>query len=163
MKTLYLVRHAKSSWKDVDLDDFERPLNKRGKRDAPFMGNKLKKMGIKPDKIISSPAVRAKATAEFFAKAFGIKSIAYEPTIYDADTKDLLSILNALDDDLDTVMIFGHNPEFTWLANKLGNISIENIPTAGIVCLSFGTDRWKGVAYGKGRQLFFMYPKQFKQ
>ena len=78
------------------------------------------------------------------------------------DVLDYNGVLQNLDDDLDVLMMFGHNSEFTWLANKLAKTSIENIPTTGVVCLNFGINSWQELDYGKGRQQFFMYPKQFK-
>jgi phosphohistidine phosphatase len=164
MKTLYLVRHAKSSWKDLSLDDFDRPLNDRGERDAPKIGAKLQALGIKPDRLVSSPALRARQTAVAFAKAFGIpkEKILFNERIYHADLGDLLDVIQRLPEAADTAMIFGHNPEFTWLANKLGKLSIDNIPTSGVVCLAFNVREWEQVDYGLGRQQFFMYPKQFR-
>ena len=165
MKTLYLIRHAKSSWSDPTLRDFERPLNKRGKRDAPFMAEQLKRKGVVPDLIISSPAVRAKKTANQFAKTLGYpkKEIDFKPAIYDADEDDLLTILQAIQASRHSVLLFGHNPEFTEVANLLANIQIDNVPTTGIVAIQFEVKEWNQLKFGMGTLLFFDYPKKYKQ
>ncbi|MGB0523229.1 MAG: SixA phosphatase family protein [Flammeovirgaceae bacterium] len=163
MKTIYLVRHAKSSWKNPNLRDFDRPLNKRGKRDAPFMGMKLKERGLMPDAIISSPAARAKKTAQTIAEKLGFPwgEIEYLERVYDADEEDLLDIIRHQSNKAQTIMLFGHNPEFTWLSNELSKSYIENIPTTGMVRIDFEVDRWKEIAYGKGKLIFFDYPKNY--
>ena len=165
MKTLYLIRHAKSSWSDPTLRDFERPLNKRGKRDAPFMAEQLKRKGVVPDLIISSPAVRAKKTANQFAKTLGYpkKEIDFKPAIYDAEEDDLLAILQAIQASHHSVLLFGHNPEFTEVANLLANIQINNVPTTGIVAIQFEVKEWNQLEFGMGKLLFFDYPKKYKQ
>ena len=163
MKTLYLIRHAKSSWKNPDLRDFDRPLNKRGKRDAPFMGKKLKERGAKPDAMLSSPARRAKKTAQVIAKElqFPWGEIEYLNHIYDADEDDLLEIIKHQPKKVKQLMLFGHNPEFTWLSNELSKSYIENIPTTGIVRIDFDVNQWKDVAYGKGKLIYFDFPKNY--
>src|SRR5215470_8706335 len=114
MKTLYLVRHAKSSRDDPSLPDKERPLNKRGRRDAPRMGERLAKRDVKPDLILSSPAVRALATAEIVSRKLGyaIKDIVVDERLYGADPNDLLDVIHELGEKPKRVMLFGHNPEF---------------------------------------------------
>lgn len=163
MKTLYLIRHAKSSWKNQNLRDYERPLNKRGKRDAPFMGEKLNSKGLKVDAIVSSPASRAKKTAQIIAEKlhFPWGEIEYLDRVYDADEDDLLDIIQHQPKEVEVMMLFGHNPEFTDLANELANSDIDNVPTTGIVCINFDVDRWKEVAFGKGDLVFFDYPKNY--
>lgn len=163
MKTLYLIRHAKSSWKDLSLRDHDRPLNKRGKRDAPFMGKKLKERGLKPHVILSSTAKRAKRTAQIIAEKLDFPSerITFLSNIYDADEADLLRIIQQQPKTAQTVLLFGHNPEFTWLSNELTKHYIDNIPTTGIVRIDFAVENWKEVAYGKGALVFFDYPKNY--
>ncbi|UZR94490.1 SixA phosphatase family protein [Chondrinema litorale] len=163
MKTLYLVRHAKSSWKDDSLDDFERPLNKRGQRDAPFMGDKLKEQKIIPDLVISSPAKRAKSTAKIIAKKIGYDpdDIKWKKKIYDAFTEDLLKIIRDQKKDIDSLMLVGHNPELTSLSNYLTDFRIYNIPTTGISCIRFYCDTWEEVQPKAGEQVFFDYPKRY--
>jgi len=159
MKQLLLVRHGKSDWGNASLKDFDRPLNKRGKENAPEMAERLIKKGFKFDLIVSSPAKRAKTTAKFFAEAYQTESIHYEEAIYEANTTTLLKVVNALDDAADTIIMFGHNPGFTDLANELSDADIYNIPTAGMVLMSFPYDTWKMVSRGTGELVFFDYPK----
>ena len=163
MKTLYLVRHAKSSWKDESLKDFDRPLNKRGQRDAPFMGEKLKEQKIKPDVIIASPAKRAKLTAKVLAKKIGFDAdeIKWKKKIYDAFTEDLLEIIRGQKSEIDSLMIVGHNPELTSLSNYLTDFRIYNIPTTGISCIRFYCDTWEEIQPKSGEQVFFDYPKRY--
>jgi len=158
-KQLLLVRHGKSDWGNTDLKDFDRPLNKRGKENAPEMAERLIKRRFYFDLMVSSPAKRAKSTAKFFAEAFKIDEIHYEESIYEANTNVLLKVVNSLDDNADTVIMFGHNPGFTDLANELSDADIYNIPTAGMVLLSFPFDSWKMVSKGTGDFVFFDYPK----
>ena len=111
MKKLYLVRHAKSSWKDPSLDDIDRPLNKRGKRDAPFMGKLLRKEGVKPDLIITSPAKRAFFTAKTIANEidYSKKDIVKSNLVYLTSTNELLEVINDISQEVKTAMLFGHN------------------------------------------------------
>ena len=157
MKKLYLLRHAKSSWKDLTLSDFNRPLNKRGKRDAPLMAKKLKELGIRPDIIISSPAKRAHKTAKIFAKTLHA-TLETEEKLYEAHTSDIKEVIQAAFKKYDSVMIVGHNPELTMFNDEISNIPIFNIPTTGIVGISFQND---GTSLNKGIQLFFEYPKKY--
>lgn len=158
-KQLLLVRHGKSDWGNLDLKDFDRPLNKRGKENAPEMAERLVKKGFKFDLIVSSPAKRAKSTAKFFAEAYQVDDIKYEEAIYEANTTALLKVVNSFDDAADTAIMFGHNPGFTDLANELSDADIYNIPTAGMVLMSFPFDSWEMVSKGTGELLFFDYPK----
>jgi len=158
-KQLLLVRHGKSDWGNLDLKDFDRPLNKRGKENAPEMAERLVQRGFKFDLIVSSPAKRAKSTAKFFAEAYQVDDIQYEESIYEANTTALLKVINGLDDSAETVIMFGHNPGFTDLANELSDADIYNIPTAGMVLMSFPFDSWKMVSRGTGELIFFDYPK----
>lgn len=162
MKRLYLLRHAKSSWKHPDLSDFERPLNERGKRDAPVMGKRLKEMQIQPDLILSSPAKRAHKTAKIIAKEidFPKKQIVTDESIYAAGVSTLLDLIRKIDDSFRQVILIGHNPGFTDLANYLTNAQLDNIPTCGIFCTDFDIQSWKDVAEGKGTFVFFDYPKK---
>ena len=165
MKTIILVRHAKSSWKDPSLDDFDRPLNKRGKRNAPFMGKKLKERQIMPDLILSSPAKRARKTAIAVAKAIGYpkKKIKYNDNMYHPSARYLLEMVRNQDDKNETIMLFGHNPDFNDFADiLLKHNPIYNIPTTGVYCIRFDVDSWKKLREGKGESVFFDYPKRYK-
>jgi phosphohistidine phosphatase len=162
MKTLYLVRHAKSSWKDSSLDDLERPLNRRGKRDAPFMGELLKEKVVNPDVVISSPAKRASKTAQIITEHIGYskKDIIYSEEIYEASSRELVDFIKKIDDKYNSVMLFGHNPGFTMLNNYLSKNYIDNIPTCGIVALQFNIN-WKEIDKNSAKMLFFDYPKRY--
>lgn len=162
MKKLYLVRHAKSSWDDPSLDDIDRPLNQRGKKDAPEMGERLNKQKIFPDLLVSSPGKRARSTAKKIAKKIGYpkKDILIDDALYHGSDDMLIEIVKKLPDSVQSAMLFGHNPGFTSFANQLCNINIYNIPTAGIVAIDFHTENWEDVEYGKGELVFFDYPKK---
>ncbi len=163
MKTLYLIRHAKSSWEATDIEDFERPLNERGKRDSPRMGKRLKEKDIHPDLILSSPAKRALSTAKKIAKilSYPKENIKTDRKLYHADEDTILAVTQNLKDKFNTVMLFGHNPGLTDFVNTLmdGEFDIDNVPTCGVVAFTFGMDSWKDLTWGKGKLLFFDYPK----
>jgi len=163
MKELYLVRHAKSSWKSKAVSDFERPLNKRGKRDAPFMAKLIREQKIKPDLIISSPSNRALTTAKIFSEQMGypFEDLLLETKLYEASSSEILEVLRNINSTIDSVMIFAHNPGLTDLANFLSNDRFENIPTCGIVSLHFDDDLWQELDGNSCRFLFFEYPKKY--
>lgn len=169
MKTLYLIRHAKSSWDDPELGDFERPLNKRGKKDAPNMAKRLKEKRVTPDRMISSPATRALDTCKEFAKIldFNKDKIKTEKRLYHASEDQLLTVVRELKDreldDDEVVILFGHNPGLTEFANMLMNESIDNIPTCGVVKAHLKIDRWKDASFGCGELEFFDFPKSNKE
>jgi len=163
MKTIYFVRHAKSSWADPGLRDFDRPLNKRGIRDAPFMATLIKSKGAKPGLLISSPAKRALTTATFFARDLGIDpdDIQKEAGIYEAMPESILNIACRLPDEVDEVFIFGHNPAFTSLANFFSQDLIDNVPTCGVFKVVAGIEHWKDLSVDNARLTAFHYPKQY--
>jgi phosphohistidine phosphatase len=162
MKTLYLARHAKSYWKDQSIPDFDRPLNSRGKRDAPFMGEVLKDKKVKPDLIISSPAKRTKKTAIEIASKIGYseKNILYNEEFYEASSNTIIKVLNKIDEKYNSVMIFAHNPGLTLLNNHISNNYIDNIPTCGIVALQLDK-KWNELSKNTCKFLFFEYPKLY--
>jgi phosphohistidine phosphatase len=162
VKRLYIIRHAKSSWDDPLLDDFSRPLNDRGKKDAPNMGKRLKEKRISPDLMLSSPARRALATCKRIAEVIGYAQdkIKTERNLYHASENQMLEVVQSLKDKHETVMIFGHNPGLTIFVNELGKQSFDNVPTCGIAAYEFAVDNWKEVEFGKGRLLFYDYPKK---
>jgi phosphohistidine phosphatase len=161
MKTLFINRHAKSSWSHEGLSDFERPLNKRGKNDAPIMGKRLKDNDEGIELMVSSPAVRALSTAKIMAGEIGYKEddIKEIPEIYAAGVEQLLSIINALDDDYDKVIMFGHNPGFTNLVDYFTGAGLLNVPTCGIAKITFMTDHWKELSAHTGKLAYFDFPK----
>jgi len=161
MKTIILVRHAKSSWKDTDLKDRERPLKKRGERDAALMANVLRDRGFTPALIITSHAKRAEATAKIIASEYGHneKLIDTRRKLYMRSGNKMINVINDIDDRHDVVFLVSHNPGLTDLANLLTNDSIDNIPTSGVVAISFDVQSWSEVASGKGKKLLFEVPK----
>jgi phosphohistidine phosphatase len=129
MKNFFVIRHAKSSWKDENLEDFDRPLNKRGEIDAPLMAKHLKKRGIKPDLILCSPALRTKTTAQIIAKELDcIKLIQYDKELYEADEKTIFAKLIEINENLMTVFIIGHNPGLNDFLSTIVGFD-ENFPT----------------------------------
>jgi phosphohistidine phosphatase len=162
MKNLYLVRHAKSSWKFPALDDFERPLNKRGRKNAPFMGNVLKKLKVAPDLVISSPANRAATTARIIAAAinFPLENIRYSETVYEFSENALIPVVQQIDDAVKKAMIVGHNPAINGLANYIGDQPIGNIPTCGAYCVRLDITSWIEISERCGKLEFFEFPKK---
>ncbi len=163
MKTLILVRHAKSSWKNEAFADLDRPLNNRGLRDAPFMGYLLVEKNVHPDLIVSSPALRALMTAKGMARELRYQpsEIVTEALLYPGDCSSGIGILRGLDDAYNTVMLVGHNPAMTQLANKLSERPVDDLPTCSIVCLRFAGDSWKSVEEGSGTVTFMERPKKY--
>lgn len=162
MKTLLLLRHAKSDWDNSSLRDFDRPLADRGKRDAPRMGRALKERGPAPDLIVSSPAARAKATAEAAIKSGGFtNSLQFDEGIYDASTPELLRIVRRLPDEMSCVLMVGHNPGFEGLVNRLSGAQ-ERMTTAALAAIEFQVDRWEDVEDGQGKLLWFLTPKHLQ-
>lgn len=163
MKTVYLIRHAKSSWSDSSLRDIDRPLNKRGYRDAPFMAKLLRGHGVEPDLIISSPANRARTTAGYFAEELGIdkKAIDLRQEIYEAYARDIIEMIQSLPDTANTVLIFGHNPCFTSVANTFSKEYIPNIPTCGITKIEADVASWSEFDERRAKLTDFYYPKQY--
>jgi len=163
MKTIYLIRHAKSSWKEAKMSDHERPLNHRGEKDAPFMADILKKHKIKPDLIITSNAVRAVKTAEIFAGTlnYPIEEILFESDLYLADINDFLRHINSIEDKIDSCFIFSHNPGISEIACHLtGNERID-MPTCSIFGIEFNIESWREVKKNSGKGILFEYPKKY--
>ena len=162
MKKVYFIRHAKSSWDDPGLSDINRPLNKRGLRDGPFMSKMLKGKEVNPDKLISSPANRAFTTATFFAKELNIpeQAIVVRKEIYHAYPEEVLNIIRNLSDADDVILLFGHNPCFTSLANQFSDEYIPNVPTCGIVRVDADVEHWSDFEK-VGKLKAFYFPKQY--
>ena len=161
MKTLFLVRHAKSSWDNAALPDKERPLNDRGRRDAPKMGERLAKRDVKPDLILSSPAVRALSTAQIVAEKLDYrrKDIVVTERLYAAEVDDLLDVIRQLGDELKCVMLFGHNPEFTELAHRLSG-EIDHMPTCAVAEFTFDAKSWSRIDTIKPTEVLLDSPKK---
>jgi len=161
MKILLIVRHAKSSWKDPHLVDHQRPLNKRGKKAAPEMGRRLKKRGVRPDMIVSSDARRAVDTAAAIAEAIGVspKAIRQTPELYHGASDRIIEVVRQLKDKWKRVMLVGHNPGLTEMANRFTPDPIANIPTAGVVELMFNTRSWRNIDRDNLEFSWFDFPK----
>jgi len=161
MKTLYMVRHAKSSWKH-DVIDHQRPLKSRGRNDAKLVSKHLENLIQTPQQIVSSDATRAFTTAQFFKEAFAIadKDFIVTNDLYDFSGRDVLKVIKSLDPNLDCIMIVGHNHAFTSIVNMLGNEYIENVPTCGFVELEFNEYEWNTIA--TGRTVKMVFPRHLK-
>ena len=164
MKTLTIVRHAKSSWDHPGLNDRERPLNKRGEHDAPLMGQRVLEHGIRPSLIISSPATRAWATARIIAAAisYPLEFLQREKALNHASVDTLLNVIVAQDTGFNSLMIVGHNPGLTDFANYLSPGLTNNLPTAGVVSVEFDRDDWDLFARPPTELLLYDYPKKHR-
>lgn len=150
MKTLFVLRHAKSSWDDADLADFDRPLNDRGRSTAPFMGELMEKNGFSPDVILSSPAVRARVTASLAKEAGNINAeIVHDESIYEASMVTLLKIASGIDDQYRSAMIVGHNPGMEGIVRQLTGRS-EAMPTAALAVIDLDVGSWQNIEPGCG-------------
>lgn len=163
MRHLALIRHAKSSWDNLDLDDFDRPLNKRGYRDAPFMGKKLGERGIAFDVIISSPAARALATSRLIAAEIDYPEdrIQTDERIYEASWQGLMEVVNGIDDAHSRAAIVGHNPGMSHFAAVLAGDGPGDMPTCAIALLEFSISSWSEAGPAMGRLRSFEYPKKY--
>lgn len=163
MKTLLLMRHAKSSWEDDRLPDHKRPLNDRGRRDVPTMGDRLAKRELLPDMILSSPAERAKHTASIIAPYVKLPAtrITLADELYMANPDIFLSLVQLCDDNVDTLMMVSHNPGITQFASTLTDAAIEHMPTAAIFICRFDVKAWHAVTPGAGQYVAFEYPKKY--
>jgi len=163
MKQLILVRHAKSSWNNPSLTDHDRPLNSRGKRDAPRMAEYLYEQIHQIDVLISSTAVRAQLTAKEFKDKFeaDLQHTETEEDLYHASAGEILDIVRGISDNYHSAMIFGHNPGFTQFANNYATKWIDNVPTCGIVGIDFNVRSWSELGEKNGTVIYFYYPKMF--
>ena len=162
LKTLLLIRHAKSSWDIGIKNDFERTLNERGKKDAPAMAERLLLKKINIDAFVSSPATRAKKTAEYFCNAYDVPhhNILFIPKLYHAASDDFFDVIHQLSNAINCVAIFSHNPGITEFVNQLiPTIELDNMPTCGIFAVQIHTIDWASFIAAKKDFLFFDYPK----
>ena len=164
MKTLYLMRHAKSSWDFPELSDHDRPLNKRGRNDAPLMGQQLLSRDVHFDLILTSTAVRALTTATLVAREvdYDREKMQALAEIYKADRRELIKIIQHVPDNINSLLVVGHNPIISEVANKLSPEAIADIPTAGVVALRFNCNSWLDVSGDNSKLLFFDFPKNYK-
>jgi phosphohistidine phosphatase len=162
MKTLTIVRHAKSSWNNPNLSDRERPLNRRGERDAPIMARRVADAGIRPSQIISSPALRAWTTAKIFAKELGYPAefLQREDGLYLASLDNLLDVVATQDANFNHLMIFGHNPGLTDFVNYVAPGLTDNLPTTGVVAVGIDRDDWMLFDRPETELVLHDYPKK---
>lgn len=161
LKTIILVRHAKSSWDDFSLKDEERPLTDRGKKNAPEMAKRLMKKKIPLDAILSSPAKRAKSTAEYFAKEYDIpkKKIKLVPELYMASNDAFIKTIRNAPEKADSIALFSHNNGITQFANTLSETRIDHMPTCSVFAVNVDIESWTDFEPGKTQFYFFDYPK----
>lgn len=159
MKTLYLLRHAKSNWDDASLSDFDRPLNDRGLRTAPFMGELMATRSLRPAAIVSSPAKRAMQTAELLKSSSGFDlPIRFDERIYDASLQNLLEVVSELPTEADSGLLVGHNPGMEAIVRYLTG-EIQSMPTAALAGINLGIDQWADVSERVGTLEFVIRPK----
>ena len=165
VRTLYLVRHAKSSHDDPTLEDIDRPLNKRGKSDAKLMGEILYDKGVRIDNMLISPSKRTRSTAKRLAKQldYDKDKIQIDSTIYRCRTQALLAAIRSVDNQYKSLMVIGHNPSTIQVANHFQKDTIfTEVPTCGIVAIEFEGASWETLGHKEGDFKFFDYPKKYK-
>lgn len=161
MKTLILIRHAKSSW-EHDVNDLNRPLSERGFSDAGLLSKEFASSKFQPDAIFSSPANRALSTCQIFMDNLGLEErlLTIDKQLYDFGGNQVLRFIKSLDDGIGKVMIFGHNHALTTLTNNLGDTEIDNLPTTGLVMIEFNVGHWQEI--NKGETKMILKPKDYK-
>ncbi len=161
MKTVYLIRHAKSSW-ELDLSDIDRPLNERGIKDAELIGKELKILNTKVDKVYCSPAERTRKTASIILEHLDLsgKLFIIEQKLYDFEGSKVIEVIKNCDDNIKSLMIFGHNYALTSISNLFGDKIIDNLPTVGVVSINFEENSWKDI--NTGRTVLTIFPKSLK-
>jgi phosphohistidine phosphatase len=164
MKTIIFIRHAKSDWSNLFVRDFDRGLNERGMRDAPIMGEVLAKKNLRPERIISSPALRAKLTATTIASylPYPENQIIYDPTLYGGDITSVVELIASTPQNIHTLILVGHNPELTECVNYFCKSEIENVPTCGVVAMQLKDDDWNSIGKESAQLLYFEKPKDYR-
>ena len=162
MKSLIIVRHCKSSWADLSLSDFDRPLNKRGNIDGELMSNYLKEKEKKIDKLISSTSKRTRLTSKYFIEKIHFNSISYLDELYHASYSEIIKIISKIENNFNNIMVIGHNPGLTELINHFTDMRIYNIPTTGIIKVEFKEAKWSKITENKGKIVYKKFPKELK-
>ena len=162
MKKLIIIRHSKSSWKDLSLGDFHRPLNKRGKTDGPIMANFLSSKINKICFLHSSSSVRTFETSKFFIERIKFDQIKYDDSLYHSSSFSILNLIRNYSDNFSSVAIIAHNPGLTNLINELTNIDLDNLPTTGIAEIDFNCIKWNDISLNNGNLIQIKFPKQLK-
>jgi len=165
MKRLSILRHAKSDWDDRRLSDHDRPLNKRGLRDAPMLGLLMQQESIVPNRIIASSAKRAMQTAELVGGKIGFPAdrLHTEPELYLASTEKLLNVAARCDNKIEHLMLVAHNPGMTYLVNEISDVTLDNLPTCGLFCIELDIENWQDVVTAHGSCIWYHYPKLNRQ
>lgn len=162
MKTLFLLRHAKSSWKDSAVRDFDRPLNQRGLKAAPTIGRLMRKRKLQPDLVLSSPAERARQTSQMVLEAAGFKTeLRYDERIYEASAARLFEIVSQIEDDANVAMLVGHNPGLEELLEALTGVG-RSLSTAALACIELDIERWSKLRAGANQLAWLVKPKELK-
>jgi phosphohistidine phosphatase len=162
MKRVFVIRHGKSSWENPSWKDFERPLLKKGKKRTKRVARFIRFSGYTPDLILTSPAVRAKMTADILASVWGNVPVREEEIIYTGDENDLETLLYGLDNSLNTVFLVGHNPDLTDWVNLYKTKKIWNFPTSAAFGVEFYTDKWEELPVSRWGEIFYVEPKMLK-
>lgn len=165
MKSLYIARHAKSSWDHPGLEDYQRPLSEQGKKRSRYIVDYLQQHDVKIDIIMSSHAERARETAKIIARAINYpeQNIVISKNIYFGNADTMFNYFYDLSEDVQSLMFVGHNPTFTYFANHFLSKKLDNLPTSGIVCIEFETDKWEEINDSKRRTKFVISPKSLKE
>ena len=162
MKKLILIRHAKSSWKDMSLADFNRPLNGRGKSDGPLMASYLSNRFDNFDFLHSSSSVRTFETSKYFIEQIQFGEIQYDDSLYHCSATSILNMIRSYSDNYQSVMIIAHNPGLTNLINNITNVSLDNLPTTGLAEIEFNINSWSNISYENSNLVDLKFPKQLK-
>jgi phosphohistidine phosphatase len=162
MKNLFLLRHAKSSWDDPGVEDFDRPLNERGRKAAPLMGEVIRKKKVEPDLILCSPAKRARQTARLVLEAAKLDvPVSFENAIYEASSEELIEVLSA-QNSARSILLIGHNPGLEDLVGELTG-RLERFPTAALASIELGIGTWQGITRGAGQLCWIIRPKEIRK
>jgi len=162
MKKLILIRHSKSSWNDMSLTDFNRPLNRRGKSDGPLMAFYLSNRIVKIDYLHSSSSVRTFETSKYFINQIQFGKIEYDDSLFHCSSLSILKMIMNYSEDYQSAMIIAHNPGLTNLINNITNISLDNLPTTGLAEIEFNCDAWIKISYENSNLVDLKFPKQLK-
>jgi phosphohistidine phosphatase len=162
LKTLIIIRHSKSSWKDHSLSDFDRPLNKRGKKDAKKMSFELSEKIRKVDLLLSSSSKRTTQTSNYFLDSIDVRSNIFSENLYHSSSDLIFDFVLKINNKYNKTIIVGHNPGLTNIVNKLTNLKLDNLPTSGIVIIVFDVDNWKKINYKSGLVEWIKFPKDLK-
>ena len=162
MKTLIIIRHSKSSWKDYSLSDFDRPLNKRGKKDAKKMSLELSEKIKKVDLLLSSSSKRTTQTSNYFLDSIDVRSNIFSENLYHSSSDLIFDCVLKINNKYNKAIIVGHNPGLTNIVNKLTNLKLDNLPTSGIVIIVFDVVNWKKINYKLGLVEWIKFPKDLK-